>query len=55
MIGIYNPKGVQTTSGEGAVDRMERDIINCVYQSLVFSIGSRVTTMAFERKIAPVR
>lgn len=33
--------------------RMEGDVIHGVYKSLIFIVGNGITSMAFEREIAP--
>ena len=45
--------GVHTASGKCAVNRMERYIIYCIDQRLVFGIGRLIPTVAFKRKVVP--
>lgn len=46
---------MHTTSGECSVNGVERDVVDGVHERLVLGIGSRVTTVAFEREVISVR
>lgn len=35
------------------MNRMERDIVDCIYQCLVLGVRCCITTVALERKVAP--
>jgi hypothetical protein len=42
-----------TAGGERSMNRVEVDVIDGVYKRLVLGVWSRITTMAFERKVIP--